>query len=302
MATRVPMGRSTPRQTPPGRVTVSLPIPSPRFEFGRETSRPEGSLDLARAALLISREEYVQLPVDRYLTRLDQLAEEVRNLLGSENAPLVVLEELLATVCGRNGFRGNRDAYYDPRNSYLSDVLDRRTGIPLTLGIVLLEVGWRLGLCLEGVSFPGHFLVRFVGEEVRLLVDPFDGGRIRFEGDAQELLDRVYGGMVRLRPSFLRAAGKRDILVRLLTNLKGIFLNVHDHARALAAVERILLIHPTAAGEIRDRGTLLARLGRAEEAIQQLEWYLGYAPEAPDADRIRTLVATLRGTEDDCGS
>jgi regulator of sirC expression with transglutaminase-like and TPR domain len=137
--------------------------------------------------------------------------------------------------------------------------------------------------------------VRYVGEEVRLLVDPFDGGKVRFEGDAQELLDRVYGGMVRLRPSFLREADKRGMLVRLLTNLKGIFLNVRDHARALAVVERILLIHPMASGEVRDRGTLLARLGRAEEAIEQLEWYLDYAPGARDADRIRVFVETLRG-------
>ncbi|MSR22856.1 MAG: hypothetical protein EXR92_04825, partial [Gemmatimonadetes bacterium] len=137
---------------------VSLPISPMRQEFAHESGLPEGRLNLARAALLIAQEEYPQLPVERYLARLDQLAEETRNLLGQETAPLVVLEELLATAHARNGFRGNREAYYDPRNSYLSDVLDRRVGIPLTLGIVLLEVGWRLGLTLEGVSFPGHFL------------------------------------------------------------------------------------------------------------------------------------------------
>lgn len=274
---------------------MKAPIPSARSEFAREVERPDAQVNLARAALLVAREEYAQLPVEPYLTRLDHLAEEVRDRLDDESAPLLVFQDLLALLYERHEFQGNRQAYYDPRNSYLSDVMDRRKGIPLTLGIVLLEVGWRLGLPLEGVNFPGHFLVRFKGEAVSLLADPFDRGRLRFEDQAQELLDRVYGGMVRVQPNFLKAAGRRDMLVRLLTNLKGVYLNVEDHERALAAVERILLIHPTAAGEIRDRGTLLAELGRREEALAQLEWYLDYAPEAADAGRIRALVDELRG-------
>ena len=280
---------------------MNVPAPSPRQEFTREVDRPQGEVDLARAALLVAREEYPQLPVERYLGRLDQLAEEVKDRLDNETAPPVVLQELVATLYHRNGFRGNRKAYYDPRNSFLSDVLDRRTGIPLTLGMVVLEVGWRLGLPLEGVNFPGHFLVRLRGEGLNLLLDPFDRGRIRFEDQAQELLDRVYGGMVRVRDDFLRSASRRDMLVRLLTNLKGVYVNVHDHRRALAAVERILIIHPTAPAEIRDRGTLLARMGRTEEALEQLEWYLDYAPEASDAGRIRALVEELRGAAGGAG-
>ncbi len=258
-------------------------------------------MNLAKAALLIAQEEYSQLSVQRHLGRLDQLAEEVKDRIANETAPVVIFRELLRTLYERNRFEGNREAYYDPRNSLLSDVLDRRKGIPLTLGIILLEVGWRLDLGLEGVNFPGHFLVRFPGVAVRLLVDPFDHGRIWFEDQAQELLDRVYGGMVRVRPRFLKAAGRRDMLARLLGNLKGIYLNVQDNRRALAAVERILVIHPTAAGQIRDRGTLLARMGRPEEALEQLQWYLDYAPEASDAGRIQTLVEELKasGSGDD---
>lgn len=266
----------------------------PRRAFAREVDQASEQVDLARAALLIAKEEYPQLSIERHLGRLDQLAEEVRDRIGNESATLIVFQEVLRTLYQRNGFRGNREAYYDPRNSFLSDVLDRGKGIPLTLGIVVLEVGWRLGLPLEGVNFPGHFLVRFPGSAIRLLVDPFEGGRIWFEDQAQELLDRVYGGMVRVRPRFLKAAGKREMLVRLLANLKGIYLNVQDNDRALAAIERILVIHPTAAGQIRDRGTLLARMGRPGEALEQLEWYLDYAPEASDARRIRTLVEELK--------
>lgn len=255
----------------------------------------DDQIDLARAALYLAQEEYPQLPVERYMARLDGLAEEVRDRLDNESAPLIVLQSLVETLYARNGFRGNREAYHDPRNSFLNDVLDRRKGIPLSLGVVLLEVGWRLDLPLAGVNFPGHFLVRFDGETLRLLVDPFDQGRMRFEDESQELLDRIYGGMVRAQPAFLRPCSRRDILVRLLTNLKTVYRNVRDHERALAAVERILVIHPTAPTEIRDRGTLLAQMGRTAEALEQLEWYLDYAPEAGDAPRIRALVDELKG-------
>jgi len=265
-----------------------------RQRFLEEVSRDEAEISVARAALMVAREEYPQLSEERYLGYLDLLAEETRDRLDDETAHLVVLQELLGSLYRRHGFRGNREAYYDPRNSFLNDVLDRKLGIPLTLGIVVLEVGWRLGLPLEGVSFPGHFLVRFRGDAMDLLIDPYEGGAVRFEDEAQELLDRVYGGMVQVQDSFLRASTKRDMLVRLLVNLKGIYLNVRDHERALAAVERILLIKPIAAGEIRDKGVILARMGRKEEALEQLEAYLSVAPEAQDSQRILGLLKDLR--------
>lgn len=291
---REPADRS--REIPPlaDARSVTSNSGTPRERFRRLVQRADAEVPLAEAALLVAAEEYPQITIEGYLSRLDALAEEVRDRLADETAPLVVFQELIHTLFERNGLRGNREAYYDPRNSFLNDVLDRGKGIPLTLGIVLLEVGWRLDLPLEGVNFPGHFLVRFSGEAVRLLADPFDAGRLRFEDEAQELLDRVYGGMVRVRPAFLRRAGRRDMLARMLANLKSVYLNVEDHRRALAAIERILAIHPTAPTEIRDRGTLLARMGRTDEALAQLEWYLDYAPDAADAERIRDLVADLK--------
>lgn len=277
---------------------MTAPARSARHLFAQEVSRPDADVDLARAALLVAKEEYPQLPVERYLARLEQLAEEVKDRLDEERAPLVVLRGVLNTLYERHGFLGNRDAYYDPRNSFLSDVLDRGLGIPLTLGIVLLEVGWRLDLPLEGVSFPGHFLVRFRGQELDLLVDPFDGGRIRFEDEAQELLDRVYGGMVRVQDSFLEPAARKEMLLRLLTNLKSVYMNIQDHERALAVVERILLLRPSAPHQVRDRGMILARLGRAEEAVDELTSYLDYAPRAADASRVREIIDELRDDAD----
>jgi regulator of sirC expression with transglutaminase-like and TPR domain len=147
------------------------------------------------------------------------------------------------------------------------------------------------------VNFPGHFLVRFRGEAMPLLVDPFQNGEIRFEDQTQELLDRLYrGGSVPLRTEYLRVATRRDILARLLFNLKGIYLNARDDARALSVIDRLLLVRPDAADEIRDRGMLLARIGRNQEAIVDLERYLSSAPDAQDAVRVRLLLAELGRT------
>jgi regulator of sirC expression with transglutaminase-like and TPR domain len=172
------------------------------------------------------------------------MAEEVKGRLGEETAPLMVLQELLHVVYAKHGFRANSNAYYDPRNSFFNDVLDRRLGIPLTLGLVLLEVGWRLGLPLQGVNFPDHFLVRFRGDVQDLLIDPFDSGRLRFEDQAQEFLDRVYGGRVKLQESFLREATRREMLEKMLRNLRSVYVNVGDSERARRIGDRLDVLRP----------------------------------------------------------
>ncbi|MEZ4424257.1 MAG: tetratricopeptide repeat protein [Gemmatimonadota bacterium] len=273
--------------------SMSFPVGTPRHRLRAEVARPDQDIDLARAALLVAVEEYSQLPIERYLGRLDLLAEEIRDRLNGETAELIVMQELVDHLFRRRGFTGNREAYYDPRNSFLNDVLDRGLGIPLSLGILTLEVGWRLDLPLVGVNFPGHFLVRWQGEEIRLLIDPFHG-TASFEEEAQQILDRVYGGVVRMQDRFLREASRRDMLIRLLTNLKAIYLKVNDLPRALAAIERILLLRPTLRGEVRDRGMVLARLGRHVEALEHLEAYLTAAPDARDGEHVGEVVTRLR--------
>ena len=262
---------------------MRAPARSARGLLSEAVQKSERDLELGRAVLLIAQEEYPQLPVERYMMRLDALAEAAKDRLDDETAGPVVRWELIRTLYEREGFRGNKEAYHDPRNSFLNDVLDRRLGIPLTLGIILMEVGWRLELPLEGVNFPGHFLIRYRGASQNLLIDPFDNGRIRFEDEAQELLDQVYGGMVRMQDPFLRSATKRDMIHRLLVNLKGLYVNVRDDERALAVVERLLLLRPDSPGERRDRGMLLVKLGRSSEAKEQLLRYLDFAPQAADA-------------------
>ena len=277
---------------------MNLPVGSVRARLSDEMKKSDREFELARASLYVAMEEYPQLPVEPYLLRLDTLAEATKDRLDDETAGPVVLGEAIRTLYEREGFRGNQEAFYDPRNSFLNDVLDRRLGIPLTLGIILLEVGWRLDLPLEGVNFPGHFLIRYKGTVENLLVDPFDGGRIRFEGQAQEMLDKKYGGMVRMQPAFLRAASKRDMIQRLLLNLKDLYVDLRDDRRALSTVERLLLLNPLAPEELRDRGMLLIRLGQRRKAKEQLRDYVAFFPQAADAPDIRSLVRRLRRGDD----
>ncbi len=266
------------------------PSVTARARFAEVVSRREPEINLALAALLIAQEEYPQLQPEPYLHRLDLFAERARDRMANETAPLILLQELSRVLYEEENFRGNANEYYDPRNSFLNDVLDRHLGIPLTLSIIYLEVGWRLGLPLTGVNFPGHFIVRYEGEAIRLLADPYQEGAIRFEDEAQSLLDQVSGGSLPLAPTHLRSADRRDILVRLLTNLKAVYLNQRDDAKALAAIERILIIKPDAAEEIRDHALALTRLGRDHEALPGLHEYLRLAPDADDRTRIELLL------------
>ena len=272
---------------------MTKPTPTVRALFAEEARKSDLDMSLARVALLVAKEEYPQLPVDLYVARIDQMAEEAQDRLAAETAGPVVLQELIRTLYERHGLKGNTEAYHDPRNSFLNDVLDRGLGIPLTLSIILLEVGWRLGLPIEGVNFPAHFLVRYRGAAENILVDPFEPEALRFEDEAQELLDRQCGGMIRMRPDFLRTATKRDMVLRLLLNLKGLYMNARDAYRTLAVTDRILLLRPGSAGELRDSGMLLARIGKVPEARERLTQYLEMVPEAEDATRIRALLASL---------
>jgi regulator of sirC expression with transglutaminase-like and TPR domain len=273
-----------------------MPARSARSRFADVVQKPEPEIDLASAALLIAAEEYPQVTPEPYLRRLDELAERARDRLWDATAPIMMLQEVNRVMFEEEGFQGNRTEYYDPRNSFLNDVIDRRRGIPITLSIIYLELGWRLDLPLHGVNFPGHFLVRYAGEAVQLLVDPFQNGMIRFEDEAQALLDHVYGGSVRMKPEFLRIADRRDILIRLLTNLKGNYLNRRDDRRALSAIERILVVRPDSADDERDRGIVLTRLGRNSDAAAALNRYLELVPDAPDSARVRLLLDQL-GTD-----
>jgi regulator of sirC expression with transglutaminase-like and TPR domain len=270
-------------------------IPPPcRFIFARLVSRPERTIDLAEAALLIAKEEYPGLEVDCYLSRLDAMATEVRAQMGQTGDPHRLIAALNAYLFQDQGFHGNTDDYYNPRNSFLNEVLDRRTGIPITLSTVYMEVGRRVGFRLHGVGMPGHFMVKYVAPDEEIVIDPFNGGAILSPADCQRILDRVYDGKLAFEPRFLATVGTRQILVRMLNNLKAIYFNAQEYAKALAAVERLLILDPRSATEIRDRGLLSSQLKRYADATADLERYLKLAPGAEDTQVIRDHLRSIR--------
>lgn len=258
--------------------------------FRALVNRPDEAINLAEAALAIAQQEYSDLEPRRYLDMLGAMALEVSRSLKPVTAVGERIEALNAYLFGAAGFRGNNTEYYDPRNSFLSQVLERRTGIPITLSVVYLEVGWRLGIPLEGVPFPGHFLVKCEVPEGLAVLDPFDGGcQVALE-ELRRRLTLVWGRAVTTDEVFAQLAAtatRRDILVRMLRNLKAIYVNRPDDTAALAVVERILALRPDDPAELRDRGMIYENLECFRAAQADLERYLLLAPQAPDADMVR---------------
>lgn len=264
-----------------------------RRRFAAEVSKRDGVIDLGLAALLIGAEEEPSAcDVGRCVETLERMGREARAYVreGGE-FPVEALNHYLFE---EQGFAGNRDDYYDPRNSMLHRVLERRTGIPITLSVVYMEVGRRAGLRVEGVGMPGHFIVRAsTTDGASTLVDPFNADTVEPE-DCQERLDSIYGGQVALSEEHLRPVGNRAILVRILGNLKAVYARAEFHRRTLAAVERILLASPHSREERRDRAVLLAQLERLPEALAELRSYLKTKPAPPDAEGVREQLKKIQ--------
>jgi regulator of sirC expression with transglutaminase-like and TPR domain len=265
-----------------------------RDDFARLVDRPEGSLDLARAALLVAAESDPRVDVDGQMHTLDTWASTLRERLDPGWNNLQKLARLRSFVFEELGFRGDAKDYFSPDNSLLHQVMQRRVGVPLTLSIIFMELGWRVGMPFEGVGFPGHFLVRLTGEPRDLLLDPFNYGRTVHEDDCRRLLDEVTGGRLEFDHQLVASVSKRDMIVRLLLNLKGAYLRANQDEGALAAVERLLLLRPGDPDEVRDRGLLLYRLKRFGLALDGLSNYLRLRPEALDRETVEAHIANLR--------
>jgi regulator of sirC expression with transglutaminase-like and TPR domain len=267
-----------------------------RESFAEEVARPDESIRLDRAALMIGAEDeaYKNLDAEEYLSRLDKLGEWARARIDDATGARGV-EAFNHFIFEEMGFVGNQLDYYDPRNSFLNDVIDRRRGIPITLSILYMEVGRRAGLRVEGIGLPSHFIVRasYGDAAGATLIDPFHGTTLSLE-DCQDRLDTIYDGQVLLTEEHLRPAKNREILARMLTNLKLIYVQAKTYRQALAAVERIQLVTPGAIGEHRDRAALLMQLDRLAEAISETEIYLRLAPGAPDASEARERLHLLQ--------
>ena len=248
---------------------------------------------LARGALLIAKEEYPELDIDKYTGQLATLAREAEPAVRAGADTVERVQLLSHFLFEEQGFDGNRDRYSDPRNSFLNEVLDRRLGIPITLSVVYLEVGRRLGINLFGVSFPTHFLVKAVDERGELMIDPFCGGAILGLDEIRARLAQIYNQPVEVHPAMLKAVGARHILVRLLRNLKAIYVNGSDWPRALAVLDRILLLDPRSIDELAERGALFERLECFQAALDDFQSFLSLAATHPAADAAREAVVRL---------
>jgi len=255
--------------------------------------RPDAQIDLARAALLVAAENDPSLDVDAEMARLEQWAHELGRRIDPSWNNLQRLARLRTFMYEDLGFKGDVRGYYSPANSLLHSVMSRRLGIPLTLSIVFMEIGWRIGVPFEGVGFPGHFLVRLTGEPGDLLLDPYDHGASVHEEDCRRMIELTTGGTVPYDPSMIRSLGKRDMIARLLFNLKVSCLKANDDPGALSAVERLLLLHPNDPPELRDRGLLLYRMDRYRDARSSLLAYLRARPDALDREVIERHLSAL---------
>ena len=263
-----------------------------RARFARLVARPEPEIDLAGGALLIAGLDR-GLDPQPWLDTLDDLAARVRLRLDRGDDTERVLEVLHDTLFRELGFRGLGPLEpARPWHSWLDRVLTRRVGLPILLAIVELEVAWRLGLTLWGIGFPGHFLV---GGPDGLLIDPADGGRRLTRDDCQALLRRSVGERVLLHNGMLRPAPRREILARLLRNLRAARLAARDWPAALGVVELLGVVEPTRPDHVRDRGLLLGRMGRFSDALADLGRYLEERPDASDVDDVRQVVGIFGG-------
>src|SRR5262245_19742454 len=260
--------------------------------FQEMVSRPPDEVNLAAAALLIALDEYPTLDVSGYLQQIDAIAERTlpRLLCHPGDNPLEAIQTINCQLFEVEGFSGNREDYYDPRNSFLNEVLDRKKGIPITLSLLYMEVGLRIGLKLEGVGMPGHFIVKCEHNGTEIFVDPFERGAILLEEDCRRKLAQLHGSKFQFNRTFLGVVDSHQILTRMLQNLKRIYWNTKDYTKALSVIDKILLINPTAAVELRDRGNAHYQVNQLSLAIGDWTRYLELKPTSSDAAEVANSI------------
>jgi regulator of sirC expression with transglutaminase-like and TPR domain len=260
--------------------------------FARLIARPEADIELALGALLIAADGRPTLRFEPTLAALEGLAERTRIRLDRGDSAAIVLDRLHDVLFAEARFRGPTAAEYEEAdNSLLDRVVERRIGLPISLAIVELEVAWRVGLPLHGVGLPGHFLV---GADDGTLVDPTTGRRLTPD-DCQALLRRALGERILFHSSMLRPTGRREILARVLRNLRTVRLAERDWSAALGVVDLLAVVEPVNPDHGRDRGVILGRMGRFSEAIVLLSRYLNERPDESDADDVRQVIGIFRG-------
>jgi regulator of sirC expression with transglutaminase-like and TPR domain len=253
---------------------------------------PSAPLDLAELALHLARDEYPNLDVEAYLNEIAGMAHEARTLLRGGLANRV--HGLCRYLFHDMGFRGNLQAYYDARNSYFNDVLERRTGIPISLSAVAMTIGARAGLDIVGVGLPGHFVVKAIEDGREVLFDPFHGGRQLTPKECETLVEQVTGEPFAATAQTLHAVPLGAMVVRMLTNLKAVHLRDGDFIRGARIIQRLQQIVPHDPLQQRDLGAALFHAGRHGSAIEPLSTYLRLVPQAQDRETVLQLLAQAK--------
>ncbi len=262
-------------------------------EFLRLLNDDPGA-DLVRIALEIARDAYPELEPGPYLERIDALAARARERCAAVDRPIQVLGQINWVLFVEEGFQGNTSDYYDPRNSYLNEVLDRKTGIPISLSLIYWRLAERLGLAVAGMNLPAHFMLRVGQEHAPVFVDPFHDGALYDRDGCQARISQLLGQSVALTDAQLAPCPTALVVARMLRNLKAIYLQNHDYPSALPVQRRLAALNAHDADEQRDLGMLYLQLDRTADALAPLQAYLDARSQDPAAAEIHALLRAAR--------
>jgi regulator of sirC expression with transglutaminase-like and TPR domain len=251
-------------------------------------------LSLIRIALEIARDVYPQLDVDHYLARVDQLVERIRARCDRQAGSRKVLAQINWALFVEDGYQGNRENYFDPRNSYLNEVMDRKTGIPISLSILYMTVAEGLGVRLAGVNLPAHFMLRLEESRQPLFIDAFHAGEFLDRRGCDRRISELTSRPTELTDDQLARCSERVVVARMLRNLKAIYLGTHDYPSALPVQRRLAAVASDDPTEQRDLGMTCIQVDRPGEAIDSLAAYLDASPDADDAESVSSLLQAAR--------
>lgn len=254
-----------------------------------------GDIDLALGALLIAATDDPRVDIEGCLSNLNRMAAAAGSRIPASATPLEQLNAVTDLLFGVIGFAGNQDDYYDPRNSYLNYVLERRLGIPITLSLLCIEVGRRAGVPVLGIGLPGHFIIRH-RDESGFFVDAFNGGLLLNQEECGALMRQAAGDDVRLEGRHLEPVTPREILARILRNLKAIYWEREEFDRCITAIGGLMAVLPDRPEEQRDRGVVHLKAGNHQESAADFAAYIAAAPDAADVETVRNALSRLRGS------
>ena len=276
-----------------GEATLDM-LEAIRNKFFTFAELPDEEIDLIGAALLIARTTYPRLDETVYLQYLSELTERLQSQLNKADRPVAMIEKLNRILFEEEGFHGNRHNYFDPDNSFINRVMDRKLGIPITLSLIYTEVGQGAGLNLYGIPLPGHFITALFYESGRLFIDPFNQGDILSEEECRIMVRGRLGDKEAFDTRRLTPARPKEILIRMLRNLKAIYLHANNDMKAFEMLHWILTIDPDATVELRERGLLYEALENTDQAVKDFERYLELSPGVETERVIGSKIKRLK--------